>query len=111
MICHKSFPDFSLETFKLEGLDWKKRLPILSPKSVQGSLKCHPFWEGSNKAKIYVNIDGYFPYFFCIVWVGAIMTKELQLPSQKIIAQADWMPSEDDAAQAPVGGVAWIFQG
>ncbi len=39
------------------------------------------------------------------------MTKELQLPSPKIIAQADWMPSEDDAAQAPVGGVAWIFQG
>ena len=24
--------------------------------------------------------------------------------------EADWMPSEDDAAQAPVGGVAWMVQ-
>ena len=25
-------------------------------------------------------------------------------------SEADWMPSEDDAAQAPVGGVAWMVQ-
>jgi len=24
--------------------------------------------------------------------------------------EADWMPSEDDAAQAPVGGVAWMVK-
>ena len=25
-------------------------------------------------------------------------------------SEADWMPSEDDAAQAPVGGVAWMVK-